>query len=450
MPEYDLILHGGMVVGEYSSEILDIGIDNGVITAIGKSLTGTSETSIDLTGYQIMPGGIDPHVHFNEPGRTDWEGWTSGSRALAAGGATFAIEMPLNAHPPTLDRSSFERKRAAAEASSIVDFALWGGLTPTNVDRLEELAECGVIGFKAFMSRSGTDDFTAADDFTLYKGMQKAADLGLLVAVHAESDVITSGLAAEAIAASRLSLRDYAQSRPIVAELEAVSRAIILARETGCALHVVHVSSGRAVALIAEARSAGVDITCETCPHYLIFTEDDLAEVGNLLKCAPPLRDAMTLDSLWATLLAGEIDMISSDHSPAPPELKTSTNAFAVWGGISGCQHLRSAMLTYGPKRHLAANDIVRLTSKAVAARFRLHGKGEIAVGFDADITWGVMQPDRAISASEVAYRHSDSPWNGIPFNYRHLGTMIRGELVYRGGTFLQGPRARFVRPIAS
>jgi allantoinase len=445
--EFDVILRGGSVVDEHNTVILDIAVSEGRIAAVEPAIEGIATETIDLTGYLVFPGAIDPHVHFNEPGRTDWEGWASGSRALVAGGTTCAIEMPLNAHPPTLDRESFLQKQRGAEASSLVDFALWGGLTPTNVDRLEELAEVGAVGFKAFMSRSGTDDFQAADDYTLYKGMQTAAALGLPVAVHAESDAITAGLATEAIAQGRLSLRDYAQSRPIVAELEAIGRACQIAHETGCALHIVHVSSGRGVALIAEARAAGTDVSCETCPHYLVFTEDDLAELGNLLKCAPPLRDAATVESLWAALRGGAIDMISSDHSPAPPELKMGDNAFAVWGGISGCQHLRPAMLTYGPKRHLEANDIVRLTSSAVAARFRLPDKGRIAVGHGADIVWGAMQPDREVAASEVAYRHPASAWDGVAFNYRHLGTMVRGNLVYRGGTWLDSHRGRLIRP---
>jgi allantoinase len=447
---YESVLRHGTVVGEYSNEQVDIGIADGKIVEIGPHLEGSASNTIDLTGYLVMPGGIDPHVHFNEPGRTEWEGWASGSRALAAGGATSCIEMPLNAHPPTLDRHSFDDKKLAAEAGSIVDFALWGGLTPNNLDRLEELADCGVAGFKAFMSRSGIGDFTAVDDYTLFKGMEKAAELRLPVAVHAENDAITAGLAAKAIAAGRLTLRDYAASRPLVAELEAVTRALLLAQETGCALHVVHVSSGRAVALIAEARSSGVDVTCETCPHYLVFTEEDLARTGNLLKCAPPLRDEVTREQLWATLKSGEIDMIGSDHSPALPEMKKSDNAFEVWGGISGCQHVRAAMLTWGPKRRVGANDVVRLTAAAVASRFRLPGKGRIAVGYDADISWGVMQPEREIAIGEVQYRHPQSPWNDLSFNYRHLGTMVRGHLVYRGGTFLRTPGGQLIQPTES
>lgn len=449
MSRYDVVLRGGTVVSDYSSSVLDLGIQDGTIVVVDQSLDGDGAIEIDVTGQLVLPGSIDPHVHFNEPGRVEWEGWASGSRALAAGGGTCAIEMPLNAHPPTLDRASFDQKVTAAQASSIVDFALWGGLTPTNLDCLDELADAGVIGYKAFMSRSGTEDFMAADDLTLFRGMERAATLGLPVAVHAESDVMTAGLAAEAVAQNRLSLRDYARSRPIVAELEAISRSLILAREAGCALHIVHVSSGRGVALIAEARASGIDVTCETCPHYLLFTEDDLERIGNLMKCAPPLRGAEDLESLWSMVQAGEVDMIASDHSPSPPSMKSDSNGFAVWGGISGCQHLRPAMITSAAKRHIPLSDIVRMTSSTVAARFRLARKGDLGIGKDADVTWGVMQPDREIVASEVAYRHPASAWDGSVFNFRQMGTMLRGDLIFRGGTFLKSSGGRLVRPAA-
>src|SRR5581483_6374800 len=202
---------------------------------------------------------------------------------------------------------SFDVKRAAAEASSRVDFALWGGLRPDNLDRMDELAARGVVGFKAFMANSGIEDFHAADDLTLYEGMQAATRLGLPVAVHAESDAITSRLAARAVAAGRTGARDYLASRPAIAEIEAVGRAVLLAEETGCALHVVHVSTGRAVALIAAARGRGVDVSLETCPHYLVFTEDDLETLGAVGKCAPPLRPAAEVEALWQALAAGTI-----------------------------------------------------------------------------------------------------------------------------------------------
>jgi len=195
MPGYDILVRGGHVVTGAGVHVADIAIDDGVFVAIGTDLEGSAIETIDASGAFVLPGGIDPHVHFNDPGRADWEGWDTGSRSLVAGGITTCIEMPLNAHPPTLDRTSFEAKVAAASGTSFADFALWGGLTPDNLDGLPELAGAGVVGFKAFMSRSGTDDFPAADDLTLYEGMAEAARLGLPVAVHAENDGITSALA---------------------------------------------------------------------------------------------------------------------------------------------------------------------------------------------------------------------------------------------------------------
>src|SRR6478752_2094810 len=256
MTAFDTILRRGFIVsGEFASTVdmpmVDIGIADGRIAAIGPDLEGSAREEIDCDGLHIFPGVIDAHVHFNEPGRTEWEGFATGSRALAAGGATACIEMPLNAHPPTLDAVSFDLKRAAAEASSVVDFALWGGLVPGNIEQMDELAERGVVGFKAFMSASGIDDFSASDDLTLYEGMARAARLDRIVAVHAENDTITRALAERAIAAGRTGVRDYLASRPIIAELEAISRAILFAQETGCALHIVHVSTGRGVRLVA-------------------------------------------------------------------------------------------------------------------------------------------------------------------------------------------------------
>ncbi|HLZ56213.1 MAG TPA: amidohydrolase family protein, partial [Ktedonosporobacter sp.] len=247
----------------------DLAILDGHIVAIAPELTGTARAEIDATGLHIFPGLIDAHVHFNEPGRTAWEGFATGTRALAAGGATAFFDMPLNAHPPTLDTKSFDLKLAAAQTSSLVDFALWGGLVPGNLDRLDELAARGVIGFKAFMSNSGIEDFEAADDLTLYEGMARAAKLGSIVAVHAENDQITSTLARRAQHEGRTGVRNYLASRPVIAELEAIQRAILFAEETGCHLHIVHVSTGRGVSLVAAARDRGVDVSCETCPHYL-------------------------------------------------------------------------------------------------------------------------------------------------------------------------------------
>jgi allantoinase len=447
MAAFDLIVRNGRVVTRFGDIEADLGIVDGVFVEIAPGLAGTASVELDATGAIVLPGVIDPHVHFNEPGRGDWEGWATGSTALAMGGGTSCIEMPLNAHPPTLDRASFEEKVRLASVSSRVDFALWGGLTPTNLTHLHDLASCGVVGFKAFMSNSAMDDFLHADDFTLFEGMEIAASLGLPVAVHAENDAITSGLAARAISLGRMSARDYLESRPILAELEAIGRAITIAEETGCALHVVHVSSGRGVSLIAAAQERGVDVTCETCPHYLVFTDQDVEEIGALAKCAPPLRDQVTQDDLWATLLAGNIDMISSDHSPAPPSMKHSPNFFANWGGINGCQHLLVALATSGADRGMTLGDVAALTSKSVARRFALGGKGEIAVGQDADFTWVSPQIPASIPVDDVCYRYPHSIWDEFPMAIRVIGTALRGQIIVKNGQIASTPTGQLLRP---
>src|SRR5882724_8837119 len=339
MNHFDTIIrHGKIVTAEEVREI-DMGIIEGRIASLEPNLTGSSREVIDATGLHIFPGLIDSHVHFNEPGRAHWEGFETGSRALAAGGGTLFFDMPLNAHPPTLDAVNFDQKLPAAQAASLVDFAFWGGLVPGNLDRLEELSERGVVGFKAFMSNSGTEDFPRADDWTLREGMKRAARLDKIVAVHAESEAITSELVRQSLARGKTSIRDYLDSRPIHAELDAIERALAMAGETGCALHIVHVSCGAGLALIASAKRNGVDVTCETCPHYLVLTEDDMLQIGPLAKCAPPLREYPAQDTLWKYLQTGQITTIGSDHSPSPPDMKKDRNFFQVWGGISGIQH---------------------------------------------------------------------------------------------------------------
>ena len=447
MPTFDLIVRNGMVVSERGTTQVDLAIEGGVFAEISHGIVGSAREELDLDGRYVLPGTIDPHVHFNEPGRGDWEGWETGSAALAAGGATACVEMPLNAHPPTLDAASFAEKVAIASRKSRVDFGLWGGLTPTNLKSLQELADCGVVGFKAFMSNSGMDDFFHVDDFTLFEGMQIAASLGLPVAVHAENDGITQGLARQAALLGRTRARDYLASRPIVAELEAIGRAITFAEETGCSLHVVHVSSGRGVALIAAAQERGVDVSCETCPHYLAFDDDDVERIGALAKCAPPLRDDATREDLWSTLLAGDVDMISSDHSPAPPEMKQGADFFAIWGGIEGCQHLLPALITEGISRGLTMADIARLTSSNVARRFLLAEKGGIVVGKDADFSWGTTREPRPIPTGDVRYRHPESVWNGFAMGYGVEGTAVRGRVIFRDGQFTGEPHGRLLKP---
>ncbi len=438
MPEFDLLIRG-------AQPFPTLGISNGKIVSLSD---GSAHDEIDATGLHIFSGVIDSHVHFNEPGRADWEGIETGSRALAAGGGTLFFDMPLNAHPPTCDAASFIEKVFAAEEKSLTDFALWGGLVPGNLDKLERLADRGVIGFKAFMSNSGIEDFECVDNATLKEGMKRAAQLGKLVAVHAESDAITSRLAAKALAEDKISIRDYLDSRPIHAELEAIHRAIEMSRETKCALHIVHVSSGAGVALIASAQGQGVDVTCETCPHYLVLTADDMEKLGSVAKCAPPLRPKSAQDVLWRYLENGYVKTIGSDHSPSPPEMKRNYNFFKVWGGISGVQHTLPLLITEGHlNRGLALQTIGDLLSANVASRFKLPNKGKIAVGFDADFALVDLNQTFTVTKEELLYRHPQSPYVGRALTGRVVQTILRGKSIYKDGQIVSPPIGRLIKP---
>jgi allantoinase len=425
----------------------DIGIAHGKIELLKTGEKATAREVVDASGLHIFPGLIDSHVHFNDPGRADWEGIETGSRALAAGGSTMFVDMPLNAHPPTINAASFDLKRCVAEASSFVDFALWGGLVPGNVDRLEELAERGVVGFKAFMSNSGIDDFERADDGTLCEGMKRAAALRKIVSVHAESEKITGDLARQAVAADRKSVRDYLDSRPIHAELEAIQRVLEIAGETKCPLHIVHVSCGAGIALIASARKKGVDVTCETCPHYLVLTEDDMERIGAVAKCAPPLRPKAAQDALWEYLKAAEIDTIGSDHSPSPPSMKTDANFFKVWGGISGVQHTLPLLITEGHvNRSVALPLLARLLSYNVADRFGFERKGDIVDGSDADLALVDLKSQTAVTADALHYRHKHSPYVGRTLKGKVVRTILRGQTLCKNGEFVSKPSGRFIK----
>jgi allantoinase len=447
MSAFDVIVRGATVVAAAGPERLDVGVFDGRIAALEPELEGPAGEEVAATDLQVLPGAVDAHVHFNEPGRTDWEGWETGTRALAAGGATVGVEMPLNAHPPTIDAAAFDLKLDCARRAAHVDFALWGGLVPGNLDALDELAARGVAGFKAFMSASGMDDFPRADDLTLYEGMQRAAALDLPLAVHAESEAITRGLAARARAEGRAGVRDYLASRPAVAEAEAVARAILLAEETGCALHVVHASTGRAVALVAAARARGVDVSCETCPHYLVLTEDDAEALGAVAKCAPPLRAGSEQDALWRALADGSLPMVASDHSPAPPEMKAG-DAFTAWGGISGCQHMLAVLLGEGHRRRgLPLGRIADAVAGFVARRLRLAAKGRLEVGADADVVFIDLTDEGPVEADDLLYRHRVSPYVGLTLGARVVRTLVRGHTVFAAGRVVAPPAGRLVTP---
>jgi allantoinase len=426
----------------------DIAVEQGTISAIGPDLPGCAR-ELEAQKMTIFPGVIDVHVHFNEPGREQWEGIGTGSRALSAGGGTLFFDMPLNSSPCTLDAPSFDAKLAALTRHSVTDFALWGGLVPGNRGAMDELAERGIIGFKAFMADSGLPEFPRADDLTLLDGMRTAARLNLPVAVHAESEDLTKALAFRIRQAGGRGIRDYLESRPVLAELEAIERAILFASETGARLHIVHISSGRGVAMAAEAFTRGVDVSIETCPHYLFFTDEDMVRIGAAAKCAPPLRPESDREALWTNVLGGQVHIIASDHSPSTPELKQQDNFFAVWGGIAGVQTTLAVLLDAGHRqRGLPLEQIANLTASGPARRFGIGRKGSLAVGQDADFVLVDLRAAFSVQPDTVFYRHKLSPYFGSTLIGTPRRTVLRGETIFDDGKFTSNRRGKLVRPL--
>ncbi|HUJ73966.1 MAG TPA: allantoinase AllB [bacterium] len=443
----DTVIRGGRVVRPTGVEVMDIGIEGGKVAALEPEVTQAARKTVDARGMHVFPGVLDAHVHFNDPGRASWEGVPSGSAALAAGGGTCFIDMPLNSSPPTLDADSFDRKLQACRGRAFTDFALWGGLTPDNLDHLEALAERGVVGFKAFMSGSGMDDFRRCDDESLYKGMRIAAGLGLPVLLHAEDEAMTSELAAAAREEGRAGVKDFLDSRPIEAEARAIARAIRMASETRCSIHIVHTSSSWGVQLVRNAVQAEqCQVTCETCPHYLLLSAADVMRVGAPAKCAPPLRPEVERQKLVRDVAEGRVDTIGSDHSPSPPSMKRGSDFFSVWGGISGVQATLRALLTLDIPAHL----ISRMTAENVARLFRLPGKGGIRVGGDADLSIVNVAELRKVFRSELLDRHRLSPYAGRPLRGAVRRSVIRGVTVFLDGRIMGEPSGIHLRPVVT
>lgn len=435
----DTLVRGGSVVSQGGMQTADIGIKGGVIAVIAPRIAQPARETIDAGGLFVMPGVVDAHVHLNEPGMGHWEGFATGSAALAAGGCTTYFDMPLNGLPPTVTVAAMRDKLDAARAAgSRVDYALWGGLVPGNLDDLDALADEGVIGFKAFMSSPGdTGDgcFKEVDDVVLYEGMERIARRRKVLAVHAESEELVAALSGKVRERGGKSWRDFLETRPIAAELDAVRRVLAFAERTECPLHIVHISSPQAVDMIWEARMNGVDVTVETCPHYLLFTDEDLARLGPLGKCAPPFRGEKEREGLWERLAEGKIDFVASDHSPCPPEMKYAPmgDYFAVWGGIAGAQSTLQLLIDEGYwKRGIPLPVLSKALSEAPAKRFGLlPRKGRIAVGADADLV--LVHPDspNVLTPERLHYRHQISVYAGREFRSDIRMTMSRGRIVY-------------------
>ena len=449
MTSFDLIIRNGFVVLADEVQKLDIGIKGGKIRKISTHIFETAVKELDESGRYLFPGMIDVHVHFSDPGRSHWEGFETGSHMMAAGGCTTYFDMPLNGIPSTVTKEALLEKAALGLEKSLTDFALWGGLVPDNLQDLEDLANNGVIGFKAFMSATGNEEFERADDLTLLQGMRKIAALGKILALHAESASITNTLTEEKLRCGKISADDYIETRPILAEAEAVERALFYAEITNCPLHFVHISSALAIEKIEAAKNRGMNVTVETCPHYLLFNHQDLIEKGTIAKCAPPLRLPDEQKKLISLLLEGKFDMVSSDHSPCPFELKDSAthNLFQAWGGISGGQFSLLAMLELALKYKLPFPKVAQYTAKAPAERFRLSKtKGEIKEGLDADFAIVSLTTPHTVTENNFFAKHKQSLYMNHSFPCSIITTIQRGNVVFDQNQFLQ-QQSTWLRP---
>ncbi|HEX8141120.1 MAG TPA: allantoinase AllB [Pyrinomonadaceae bacterium] len=394
----------------------------------------------------VMPGLVDTHVHINEPGRTLWEGFRTATRAAAAGGVTTLVEMPLNSIPPTTSVEGLRAKLAAAEGKCFVDVGFWGGVVPGNLAELRPLFDAGVVGFKCFLVHSGVDEFPNVTEQDLGRALPELKSMGAVLIVHAElPGPIDEALAAES-AAQEYDPRRYEtflRSRPRRAEDEAVALVIRLCRETGARVHVVHHSSSDSLAQLREARDEGLPLTLETCPHYLSFAAEDVPEGATEFKCCPPIRERENREKLWAALAEGLIDMVVSDHSPCPPEMKRKDTGdfMQAWGGISSLQLRLPVMWTHMRERGQTINHLVEWMAMAPARLVGLDGrKGAIRVGCDADIVIWNGEADFRVEPSMIEHRHKLTPYAGLKLYGVVEETYLRGVKVYDRGQIASVP----------
>jgi allantoinase len=406
-----------------------IHIANGRIDRVASYDDIGDANDVDDAGDSIvMPGIVDTHVHVNEPGRTEWEGFETATRAAAAGGVTTILDMPLNSIPATTTVQALDAKRECAREKAVVNVEFIGGVVPGNAKEIAPLANAGVRAFKCFLTPSGVEEFPNVTEEDLREAFPALARTGLPLMVHAEDPAC---LIASRGASQKYS--DYLASRPVEAEHSAIETMVRLMEWCPIPVHIVHLSSATSLAIIRAARDRGLPLTIETCPHYLTFAADEIPDGATEYKCAPPIRSSLERDALWRALIDGDIDLVASDHSPCPPSMKESDgNFFGCWGGIASLQLTLSAVWTGARVRGCSPEYVTRWMSKSPARLAGLSSqKGEIASGFDADIV--VWNPDETftVDASKLAHRHHVTPYAGRELYGITHATYVGGRLSY-------------------
>jgi allantoinase len=402
----------------------------------------------DVGDAVLMSGLVDTHVHINDPGRADWEGFDTITRAAAAGGVTTLVDMPLNSIPATTCADALRLKTAAAAERCVVDVAFWGGAVPGNTSDLESLRDAGARGFKGFLCPSGVDEFPALSARDLRAAMREIAALGVPLLVHAELPDLLGAAPTEP--RERRRYARYLASRPRQAELEAIRLVLHLCRELGTRVHIVHVSAADALSLLARARAERQPVTAETCPHYLHFAAEEVQDGHTELKCAPPVREGENRERLWQGLGDGLLDMVVTDHSPCPPAMKQreAGDFFSAWGGIASLQLTLPVTWTGARRRGFAIQDVARWMCEAPARLAGLDGrKGTIAAGRDADfVAWWPEQTLR-VDPTRLEHRHKLTPYAGTELQGVVIATYLRGRKIYERGTLARGASGRVLIP---
>ena len=422
-------------IGAHSLHVRD-----GVIEAVrGYDDDAADCELIDAGDAVVMPGLVDTHVHINSPGRTEWEGFASATRAAAAGGVTTLVDMPLNSIPATTTLDAFKAKIAdAARTGCFVDVGFWGGVVPGNTGELAAMHEAGVVGFKCFLVPSGVDEFQHVAEEHLREAMPELRRLDALLIVHAElPGPLLDPIVCCSDGGPVNEYSTFLASRPRAAENEAIELMIRLSREFGTRVHIVHLSSAEAVPLLRDAQAAGVAITAETCPHYLHFTAEAIAEGATEFKCCPPIRERENREELWRALAAGTIDMIVSDHSPCPASMKLAETGdfLAAWGGIASLQLRLPIVWTEARRRGFSLRDLAKWLCENPARQVRLESrKGSLAAGHDADIVIWDPDADFVVDATSLHHRHKITPYRGETLTGAVQKTFLRGRKIYDDG----------------